>query len=104
MPAQPSSRILLHNIALAAMLLWMPPGPAQTSQVIDLPSRPGVTQRMLTLQLRALEQDGVVARKVHNSVPPHVEYSFTRKGLTLGPILDAMEAWGEANRQGRGRA
>ena len=46
---------------------------------------PGITQRMLTLQLRALEQDGVVARTVHNSVPPHVEYSFTRKGLTLGP-------------------
>jgi DNA-binding HxlR family transcriptional regulator len=56
---------------------------------------PGITQRMLTLQLRALEQDGVVARTVHNSVPPHVEYSFTRKGLTLGPILDAMEAWGK---------
>jgi DNA-binding HxlR family transcriptional regulator len=65
---------------------------------------PGITQRMLTLQLRALEQDGVVARMVHNSVPPHVEYPFTRKGLTLGPILDAMEAWGEANRQGRRRA
>ena len=65
---------------------------------------PGITQRMLTLQLRALEQDGVVARTVHNNVPPHVEYSFTRKGLTLGPILDAMEAWGEANRQGRRRA
>ena len=62
------------------------------------------TQRMLTLQLRALEQDGVVARTVHNSVPPHVEYSFTRKGLMLGPILDAMEAWGEANGQRRRRA
>jgi len=35
---------------------------------------PGITQRMLTLQLRAPEQDGVVARTVHNSVPPHVEY------------------------------
>jgi DNA-binding HxlR family transcriptional regulator len=55
---------------------------------------PGITQRMLTLQLRALEQDGV---------PPHVEYSFTRKGLTLGPILDAMEAWGEVNRPRRRR-
>jgi hypothetical protein len=41
---------------------------------------PGITQRMLTLQLRALEQDAVVARTVHNSVPPHVEYSFTRRG------------------------
>jgi DNA-binding HxlR family transcriptional regulator len=54
---------------------------------------PGITQRML----RAVEQDGIVARTAHNSVPPHVEYSFTRKGLTLGPILDAMEVWGAAN-------
>lgn len=59
---------------------------------------PGITQRMLTLQLRALEEDGIVARKVHDTVPPHVEYSFTKKGWSLGPLLDAMEAWGEANR------
>ncbi len=58
---------------------------------------PGITQRMLTLQLRALEQDGIVARTVHNTIPPHVEYAFTRKGWTLGPLLDAMEAWGEKN-------
>ena len=58
---------------------------------------PGITQRMLTLQLRALEQDGIVARTVHNTIPPHVEYAFTRKGRTLGPLLDAMEAWGEKN-------
>lgn len=63
---------------------------------------PGISQRMLTLQLRALEQHGVVSRTVRNAVPPHVEYAFTRKGLTLGPILDAMEAWGAAN--GRRRA
>jgi DNA-binding HxlR family transcriptional regulator len=65
---------------------------------------PGITQRMLTLQLRALERDGIVSRKVHQSVPPHVEYSFTRKGLTLGPILDAMETWGNDNRRGRSAA
>jgi DNA-binding HxlR family transcriptional regulator len=66
---------------------------------------PGITQRMLTLQLRALEQDGIVSRKVHDTIPPHVEYSFTKKGWSLGPILDAMEAWGEANRpRKRGRA
>jgi DNA-binding HxlR family transcriptional regulator len=52
---------------------------------------------MLTLQLRALEKDGIVSRTVRQAVPPHVEYSFTRKGLTLGPILDAMEEWGAAN-------
>ncbi len=63
---------------------------------------PGITQRMLTLQLRALEEDGIVTRTVHNTVPPHVEYAFSKKGWTLGPLLDAMEAWGDANRQ-RGR-
>ena len=66
---------------------------------------PGITQRMLTLQLRALEQDGIVARTVHNTIPPHVEYSFSRKGWTLGPLLDAMEAWGEKNNpRRRGKA
>ncbi len=59
---------------------------------------PGITQRMLTLQLRALEQDGIVTRTVHDTIPPHVEYAFSRKGRTLGPLLDAMEAWGDANR------
>ncbi len=57
---------------------------------------PNITQRMLTLQLRALEEDGIVARTVHGQVPPHVEYAFTERGLTLGPLLDAMERWGEA--------
>ena len=55
---------------------------------------PGITQRMLTLQLRGLEEDGVVARKVHETVPPHVEYSLTPRGLTLAPIIEAMEEWG----------
>lgn len=62
---------------------------------------PGITQRMLTLQLRALEQDGIVSRKVLNTMPPHVEYAFTKKGWSLGPILDAMEEWGDAHRPRR---
>ena len=41
---------------------------------------------------------GITQRTVHEAVPPHVEYAFTKKGFTLGPILDAMEAWGETNR------
>ena len=56
---------------------------------------PHITQRMLTLQLRALEEDGVITRTVHDGVPPAVEYAFTERGLTLGPLLDAMEEWGE---------
>jgi DNA-binding HxlR family transcriptional regulator len=55
---------------------------------------PGVTQRMLTRQLRELETDGIVARKVYAQVPPKVEYSLTKFGLTLKPLLHDMQRWG----------
>lgn len=58
---------------------------------------PKVTQRMLTQHLRELEADGVVVRDVREQVPPHVEYSFSAKGRTLLPLLDAMADWGRAN-------
>jgi DNA-binding HxlR family transcriptional regulator len=58
---------------------------------------PGVTQRMLAQQLRELETDGVVSRKVMEIVPPHVEYALTSKGATLIPILNWLAEWGEAN-------
>ena len=54
----------------------------------------GVTQRMLTQQLRELEEDQVVARKVYAEVPPRVEYSLTDYGRTLQPIMFAMRDWG----------
>ena len=54
----------------------------------------GVTQRMLTQQLRELEGDKVVARKVYAEVPPRVEYSLTEYGRTLKPIMIAMRDWG----------
>ncbi len=54
----------------------------------------GVTQRMLTQQLRELEEDKVVARKVYAEVPPRVEYSLTAYGRTLEPIMIAMRDWG----------
>ena len=53
-----------------------------------------VTQRMLTKQLRELEADGLVERKVFPVVPPHVEYSLTERGKTLEPILLALRDWG----------
>lgn len=56
---------------------------------------PDITQRMLTMQLRALEEDGVVLRMIHDTVPPQVEYELTPYGRTLGPIIEAMERWGE---------
>jgi DNA-binding HxlR family transcriptional regulator len=56
---------------------------------------PGVTQRVLTLQLRGLESDKVVNRQVYAQVPPKVEYSLSALGESLQPILVALQAWGE---------
>lgn len=55
----------------------------------------GITQRMLTLQLRELEADGIVHRKVYPQVPPKVEYSLTEFGRTLMPVIQAMHHWGK---------
>lgn len=60
---------------------------------------PGVTQRMLTLQLRELEEDGLVERIVHPVVPPHVDYRLTPFGRTLEPIIREMAAWGKRHRK-----
>ena len=53
----------------------------------------GVTQTMLTNQLRALERDGLVKRKVYPEVPPRVEYSATQRALDLEQMFQAMHAW-----------
>ncbi len=55
---------------------------------------PNITQRMLTKQLRELEADKVVHRKIFQEIPPKVEYSLTNFGLTLTPILVALHEWG----------
>lgn len=54
---------------------------------------PGITQHMLTAQLRELESDGLVSRTVFAEVPPRVEYGITQKALGLGPALEALTAW-----------
>lgn len=56
---------------------------------------PEVTQRMLTLQLRELERDGILHREVYKQVPPKVEYSLTDFGRTLEPIILMMKDWGD---------
>src|SRR5688572_17454953 len=60
---------------------------------------PSATQRMLTLQLRELERDGVIQRTVYAEVPPRVEYSLTAFGRSLAPILDLMDQWGAQYRR-----
>lgn len=57
-------------------------------------SLPGITQKMLTQQLRELEDEDIISRKVYPQVPPKVEYSITEYGKSLEPILDAMHEWG----------
>jgi DNA-binding HxlR family transcriptional regulator len=59
---------------------------------------PGMTKKMLTQHLRELERDGIIDRKVYALVPPKVEYSLTRRGESLKPILKLMSAWGTRHR------
>src|ERR1700736_705969 len=56
---------------------------------------PRITQRMLTKQLRALEVDGLITRKVYPEVPPRVEYALSETGERLRPVIDVLRAWGE---------
>ena len=55
---------------------------------------PGVTQQMLTSQLRELENDGIITRKIYPQVPPKVEYSLTPLGNKLRSVTDALTVWG----------
>lgn len=57
-----------------------------------------ITQKMLTQNLREMEVDGLVKRKVYAQVPPRVEYSLTKTGETLKPVINALENWGEVYR------
>lgn len=54
-----------------------------------------ITQKVLTSNLRALEEKGILIRTVYAQIPPHVEYTLTNIGYSLKPVLDSMRAWAE---------
>ena len=56
----------------------------------------GISQKVLTDSLRALEDDGIITRTVYPEVPPRVEYALSELGESMRPILDAMQQWGAA--------
>lgn len=60
-----------------------------------------VSQKVLTAQLRQMEESGLVSRKVYAEVPPRVEYTLTELGYSLKPVLEAMRAWGEEYKEKR---
>jgi len=58
---------------------------------------PPITKKMLSQQLKDLEENGMVSRKVYAEVPPKVEYSLTEKGKSILPLLNTMCEWGRKN-------
>ncbi len=64
----------------------------------------GISQKMLTQELRDLEDSGLVSRKVYPVVPPKVEYSLTETGWSLKPVLEQLSDWGKEYRKGRGES
>ena len=70
-------------------------GPLRYGEIYKL--FPGISDRILTKQLRELESDGIVGRKVYPVVPPKVEYHLTELGGTLLPIVDEIWHWGKEN-------
>jgi len=78
------------------ILFHLFPGPKRFSRLKR--ELAGITQKMLTQQLREMEADRVVRRKVYAQVPPKVEYSLTRMGKSLKPVVAAMCRWGKCRK------
>jgi DNA-binding HxlR family transcriptional regulator len=76
----------------SVIIFYLLSGPKRFSEIKRY--LPGVTPRMLTLQLRELERDQVLSRYVHAQVPPRVDYELTAFGRSLEPVLISMRDWG----------
>jgi DNA-binding HxlR family transcriptional regulator len=84
------------------VLLWyLRPGPQRFSALKR--QMPEITEKMLSLQLKALEKDGLVLRKVYAEVPPRVEYRLSAEGRSLEACLKALAAWGRRKSQRDGQ-
>lgn len=75
-------------------ILWhLRAGPCRFNELLR--RIPDITKKMLVQQLRDLEHEGIILRQVHQVMPPKVEYSLTRYGLTLCPVFQILQNWGE---------
>lgn len=82
---------------------WKPALLNAISMGIKRPSKisrilPDATRRVLNVQLKELEDHGIIEKKIYSELPPKVEYSLTEMGWSLMPIIDAMNIWGDKNR------
>lgn len=79
-----------------AAIMWkLSEGPQRFGQLREKVG--GVSDRMLTKQLKEMQEDGLIARRAFAEVPPRVEYALTEKGKSLGPVLQSILKWGLAH-------
>lgn len=90
-PVQATSNVFAGKWKV--LIVWhLSFGSRRFAEIRDL--LPGVTEKVLTSQLRELERDGVINRRSAQTVPPHVDYSLTDAGNELIPVMEAMCSWG----------
>jgi DNA-binding HxlR family transcriptional regulator len=90
-PVQATSNVFAGKWKV--LIVWhLSFGSRRFAEIRDL--LPGVTEKVLTSQLRELERDGVINRRCAQTVPPHVDYSLTDAGNELIPVMEAMCSWG----------
>ena len=81
------------------ILLYLQDGPLRFNELLR--KMPKMTHATLSVQLKSLEENGLIRRVQYEAIPPRVEYSLSELGETLRPILDAMQAWGMAYKQNK---